>query len=103
MKEMDLEQLPRIASMTLPWGERGFCPAVIKEKQKEGYSIRILVSSNQDFRSSRVQTSWDYFTTDAEGVIISCPRGMTKQFKGYRIRDIAAKVEEYKEKRVNHA
>jgi hypothetical protein len=104
MKEMNLEGIPGLASMTLPWGDRRFCPAIVKqEKEGGGYSIRILVSSSQNFRSGGVSNSWDYFTTDAEGVITQCPRGMTKEFKGWKIRDIEAKVEEYKDKRINHA
>jgi hypothetical protein len=93
MRMVEAESLGILASYFLGT----FCPAIWKKKDDTGYGIRILKSSSRFMNGNR-STSWDYYDLDNVGVIITCPRGLTKQFKGCRVRNIDAKVEEYKDK-----
>ena len=93
-REINLESLGLLASYDI--GK--FSPAVWK-KPDGAYCVRTLEGMSFN-RSGSCCRSWGYFDLDKDGIITSCPRGLTKRFKGCKVRDIEAKVEEYKDKRI---
>lgn len=97
-REIQLERLGRIASMANPFTHE-LQPAVWKKTKSDGYGVRVLMGYSA--YGLRTSVSWDYFDLDANGVITACPRGMTRQFKGLKVVNIDAKVEEYKDKEIN--
>jgi hypothetical protein len=45
----------------------------------------IRIQTGYSYRGANSTTSWDYFELDENGIITSCPRGMTKTYKGIQI------------------
>jgi len=46
-------------------------------------SIRVEVLRSQKGRYTNIE--WDYFELDKEGVVVKCPRGWAKEFKGKQL------------------
>lgn len=101
----DPKQLGQLASYNFA----GFSPAVYRNKPwtndppgtHHGYCVRILMKSTWS-SSGGNQTKYGYFELDKEGVITSCPRSMTKTWKGTKLADIDKWVEHYKDLPVHH-
>lgn len=77
------------------WGDR-WCPAVACDG--DGYSIRVVAAETvQRTRSGEenVNTVFDYFYLDSEGVITTAPRGYARDYKPGRVVDIDAAVERF--------
>jgi hypothetical protein len=45
----------------------------------------IRIQTGYSTRGISTTTSWDYFELDENGVIKTCPRGLTKQYKGVKV------------------
>ena len=73
------------------WGSR-WCPAV-DQRNSGRYLIRILKSERQAGHEHSVD--YDYFETDADGVVELAPRGYARDFKPARITGLGAAVEKY--------
>lgn len=92
----DNKGVERVRKITLDQLERDFeliqCPLTGNPpitKRKEGYSIRVLKSIERGW-DGRQSIKMDYFETDLDGVILSSPRGMAKNYnKKVQIRDLA--------------
>ena len=69
-----------------------FHPPVIK-KNDGTFQIRILKESTMS-RTGISTVNYEYFYTDKKGVITQCPRGLTKEFKGRKVEDVAKVAKE---------
>jgi hypothetical protein len=90
MNEINIESLGEIVGYN--FGK--YCPGVIK-KDDGSYSVRVIERIAYSRNGSR-SISYGYFTLDKDAVITSCPRSLTKAYKGRKIRDIEAALEKYK-------
>lgn len=58
-----------------------------------GYSIRVLMGETT--RGHNTTTKYDYFQTDADGIILASPRGYAKEFNKKQVTGLAEAVEKY--------
>src|SRR3990172_1512102 len=51
------------------------------QKTKMGYQIRVKKGEYNSFARGTTTTSWDYFETNDDGVVVKTPRGLTSTYK----------------------
>jgi hypothetical protein len=103
-RSVTLNQLPGVptdlASYSFSYDH--FSPAIGRESGSKGWYIRLIVG--QSWNGASVRTSWEYFKTDDNGLIVESPWGMAKQFNGrckLSVEELENATKEYAEKRVN--
>lgn len=103
--EITLEQFDFVDKLASYRIFGNWSPAIYEEKDNEGdvsgYGLRIIVGLSTTIRGDR-SYKWDYFKTDATGLILTSPRGLGKPYnKKVRITDLPQAVIEYKDKHIN--
>lgn len=63
------------------WFGTKWCPAVIAKD--DGYRIRIVKTETLTLDGRN--TTYDYFTLDADGTVLTAPRGYARDYKPARI------------------
>lgn len=71
----------------------GSYKAPVTENENGGYQIRVLMGETT--RGRDTTTKYDYFEIDADGVIVSSPRGYAKEFNKKQITGLTEAVAKY--------
>jgi hypothetical protein len=73
------------------WFDGSYKPPVARKG--DGYQIRVLIGETT--RGRDTTTKYDYFNTDADGIVVSSPRGYAKDYNKTQITGLAEAVEKY--------